>query len=155
MWPSELSLPVTLLFVTAGSYENVVLPLLSLVYPACFSCACVWFWFQPFCWFLEILSSVFVFIFSRCSFNQFNVFGADLCLKYYRVSKYRTRCVIIVLVERRCTGCTNKWYSLLETTYIYKDFNGVTCAWCLCTYRTVYVKQRVSVNPSLTLHGIT
>ena len=29
--------------------------------------------------------------------------------------------VTIVLVERRCTGCTNKWSSLLETTYIYKE----------------------------------
>ena len=26
-----------------------------------------------------------------------------------------------------------------ESTYIYEDFNGVTYAWCLCTYRTVYV----------------
>ena len=28
-----------------------------------------------------------------------------LCLKYYRAPRYRMRCVTIVLVERRCTGC--------------------------------------------------
>ena len=33
--------------------------------------------------------------------NLSDVADADLCLKY-------------VLVERRCTGCKNKWSSLLE-----------------------------------------
>ena len=28
-----------------------------------------------------------------------------LCLKYYRAPRYRMRYVVIVLVERRCTGC--------------------------------------------------
>ena len=31
---------------------------------------------------------------------------------------------MIVFVELRCTDCTNKWSSLFDTTYIYKDFNG-------------------------------
>ena len=48
--------------------------------------------------------------------------------KYYRAPRYRMRFVIIVFVEQRCTGCTNKSSSLLKTTYIYKDFNGVTYA---------------------------
>ena len=37
-----------------------------------------------------------------------NTHGADLCLNYYLASRYRMCCVIIVLVERRCTGCTIK-----------------------------------------------
>ena len=38
----------------------------------------------------------------------------SLCLKYYRAPRYRVRCMTIVLVERRCTSCKNKWSSLLE-----------------------------------------
>ena len=37
-----------------------------------------------------------------------------LCLNYYRAPWYRMRYIIIVLVERRCTGCKNKWSSVLE-----------------------------------------
>ena len=40
-----------------------------------------------------------------------------------------------------CDNCVHwshkKRSSLLKTTCIYKDFNAVTYAWCLCTYRTV------------------
>ena len=49
------------------------------------------------------------------------IIGADLCLKYYRALRYRVRCEMIV-VERRCTDCTNKWSSLLK--FIYKLFTG-------------------------------
>ena len=34
-----------------------------------------------------------------------------LCLKYYLAPRYRMRC-FAVLVNRRCTGCKNKWSSL-------------------------------------------
>ena len=50
--------------------------------------------------------------------------GDDLCLKYYRDPRHRVRCVMIVIVELRCTDCTNKWSPLFETTYFYKDVNG-------------------------------
>ena len=43
---------------------------------------------------------------------------ADLCLKCRRAPRYCVHCV-----EQKCTDCTNKWFSLFETTYIYKDFN--------------------------------
>ena len=49
-------------------------------------------------------------------------FDADLYLKYYRAPRCGANCVKIVLVELRCTDCTNN--SLFEITYIYKDFNG-------------------------------
>ena len=62
----------------------------------------------------------------------------DICLKYYRAPRYSMRCVIIVLVERRCTGCKNKWSSLLENNVYLQKLNGVIYARCLCTYRTVY-----------------
>ena len=42
----------------------------------------------------------------------------------YRAPKHIVRCVMIVRVERRCTGCTNERYSRFETTCIYKHFNG-------------------------------
>ena len=65
--------------------------------------------------------------------------GGDLCLKFYRVPRNRMRCVTIVLVKRRCAGCKNKRSSLLETTCIYKDFNGFTCVLFVCGDRTVYM----------------
>ena len=37
---------------------------------------------------------------------------------------HQCRCVMNFLVERRWTDCINKRYSLCETTYNYKDFNG-------------------------------
>ena len=42
-----------------------------------------------------------------------------LCLKYYNAPSYRMRYVIIVLVERRRTGCKNKWSSLLRKQRIF------------------------------------
>ena len=45
-----------------------------------------------------------------------------LCLICYRAPRYCMLCVIIVLVERRCTGCTNKWSSLLRK----QRLNGIT-----------------------------
>ena len=48
------------------------------------------------------------------------------CLKYYRAPRYRMSCVIIVLVERRCTGCKNKWSSLLENNVYLQILNGIT-----------------------------
>ena len=57
------------------------------------------------------------FVHSLPKFVQYNMFEACcgfVCSKYYRASRYRMRCVTIVLVERRCTGCTNKWSSPLE-----------------------------------------
>ena len=36
-----------------------------------------------------------------------------LCSKYYRTPGYGVRYVLTVLVERRYTGCKNKWSSLL------------------------------------------
>ena len=65
--------------------------------------------------------------------------GADLCLKYYRAPRYRMRCVIIVLIERKCTGCTNKWSSLLEITYIYKYLNEVQCVLFVCVQNCVRI----------------
>ena len=45
-----------------------------------------------------------------------------------KTPRCRVHCVMIVLVERKCTDFTNKWSSLLETTYIYNYFNGgYTC----------------------------
>ena len=48
--------------------------------------------------------------------NQYIIItiGAYLYLKYYRAPRFHVRCVIIVLVEWRCTDCTNKWSPLLE-----------------------------------------
>ena len=83
--------------------------------------------------------------------------GADLCLKYYRAPRYRLRCVIIVLVERRCTGCTNKWSLLLNTTYIYKNFNVDYIVLAICSsaelricwlfeYKTMTAKMRMRMH---------
>ena len=36
------------------------------------------------------------------------------------------RCVTIVLVERGCTGCINKWSSLLEDNVYLQRLNGIT-----------------------------
>ena len=55
-----------------------------------------------------------------------NIFCDFLCLKYYRAPRYRMRCVRIVLVERRCTGCTNKWSSLSENDVYLQRLNGIT-----------------------------
>ena len=41
-------------------------------------------------------------------------------------SEMPLHCIMIVLVELRCTDCTNKWSSLFETTYIYEHFNELT-----------------------------
>ena len=49
-----------------------------------------------------------------------------LCLKYYRAARFRMRCVTIVLVERRCTDCKNKWSSLLENNVYLQRLNGIT-----------------------------
>ena len=53
-----------------------------------------------------------------------NNIGADLCLKYYRASRYLVRCVMIVPAERKCTGCTNKWSSLSEENVYLQRLNG-------------------------------
>ena len=49
----------------------------------------------------------------------------DLCLKYYRTARYRVRYVMIVLVELRCTDCTNK---LLKQRILAKTLTDVTSA---------------------------
>ena len=80
-----------------------------------------------------------------------------LCLKYYRAPRYRMRCVIIVLVERRCAGCTNKWSSLLENNVYLQRLNGnTTCAVCsIAELRTCwfYEYKTVTALPVAALTG--
>ena len=78
------------------------------------------------------------------SITLHTVYGADLGLKYYRTSRYRMRYVIIVLVERKCTGCTYKRSSLSETTYINKDFNE--CYMCSFWVRIKLCGARVELR---------
>ena len=49
-----------------------------------------------------------------------------LCLKYYRVPKYRMRYVIIVFVERMCTGCKKLMIFTLGNYVYLQKLNGIT-----------------------------
>ena len=49
-----------------------------------------------------------------------------LRLKYYHVPRCRVCYVIIILVERRCTGCKNERSLLLENNIYLQRFNGIT-----------------------------
>ena len=78
----------------------------------------------------------------QCLFLFSPFHEAEFCLKYYRAPRHPVRCVMIVLVERRSTDCKNKWSSLFETTYSYRDFNvGYMCVLfvhvqnCECEWR--------------------
>ena len=66
-----------------------------------------------------------------------------LCLKYNRASRYRMRYVIINLFERRCTGCKNKWSSLLENNVDLQRLNGIIIL------RNICVRDAPCWNPKL------
>ena len=64
-----------------------------------------------------------------------------LCLKYYRASRHRMRCVTIVRVEQRYPSCKNKWSSPLEDNVYLQRLNGITiCLMFVLVQNCVRVK---------------
>ena len=77
---------------------------------------------------------------------------ADHCLKYYRASRYHMRCVMIVLVERKCIDCTNKYLHLLKQRIFTNTLTEVTNACRLCEYRTVNERYKNVIQRNLNVY---